>query len=256
MANPFGSNDETLTVNGQYSNAVNLIYAVIPRSATKFVEVVNGSVLQTTGVYDSDGYWYTGDNVRKSIEFDNTAGLRCGNTHTIITGWYRDSTAGTQDFEGRGGLRNTASSAGSFANMTVDGVTVQSRAVDNSFNTGPLGSITTTSNTVLAMVHKHNSAGPEQRGWRRVGGSNTNLTTTTATLTTTTADLFNKVGCRTASKWRFQYLFVYNAYLEDSVINDIMDTPANVITVGSGSTYAPTLFTSPRRHGFMAGSGY
>lgn len=256
MANPFGGSDETLTVNGQYSNAANLIYAVIPRSSSKFVEVVNASVINgLQGAYDADGYWYTGDNVRQSIEFTNPSGLRCGHTHTIISGWYRNSAAGNQDFEGRAGLRNSTSSAISSASMLTDGSSAYSRAIDNSFHLGPAGSITTTSNTVLAIAHKHNASGPEQRGWRRVGGSNTNLTTTTATLTTTSADLFDKVGARTASKWRFQYLFVYNVYLDDAVINDIMDTPANVITVGSGST-APTLLTKPRRHGFMAGSGY
>jgi len=65
------------------------------------------------------------------------------------------------------------------------------------------------------------------------------MTPTTATFGTGASNNFDKVGFRNTSRFRFQYLFVYNAYLSDQDIDSIIDRPDLVLSYQSGSTFIP-----------------
>jgi len=234
MANPFGGSDEALTVNQSHANYGNLIYAIIPRSASKVVEVINAQqITNLTGAYDADGYWHPNTTTLTAVEFTPT-GITCVSTKTVISGWFRDAGAALGDYASEAGFRNSATGvAYSRASISAAGDAASARTQDNSYVQGPTtGASAVTSNTTFAFAHGQDSAGPNQKSWKRVGGSNTAMTPTTATFGTGASNNFDKVGFRNTSRFRFQYLFVYNAYLSDQDIDSIIDSPGDVLTYG------------------------
>ena len=242
MANPFGGGDQTLSKNANHTNQANLVFAVIPRSASKVVEVINSlSNTGLTGAYDSDGYWHPNTTSRTTVEFDCGAGYTVTSSKTVISGWYYDSGTSSPDFASSAGIRNSvAGTPWCIVNIPTDGSTCISQSRDNNFLAGPTTPTTSvTSHTAFAFATAQNSSGPAQKGWKRVGGSNTTFTPTAVTFSTGVNDTFNKVGFRNSSRFRFGYLFVYNAALSDADINAIIDAPGSVLSYDAGSTFIP-----------------
>jgi hypothetical protein len=234
MANPFGSNDEALSKNTNHANQANLLYAVIPRSSSKVVEVVNsGSITGLTGAYNSDGYWHPNTTTRTDVVFTIAAPWPVGNNHTVITGWYRDMGAGSPTFAGTSGVYRDAQAAYSISTINTDGISITVGVRDNAYQLGPTGNMDNQGNTVFAVAHKNSTSGPVQSGYRRIGSTNTTFTSTALTMGTGTSDQVNRVGVKTASRFPFQYLFIYNTALSDADINSIIDSPGSVLSYSS-----------------------
>jgi hypothetical protein len=237
MANIFGANDEALLVNSNHPNAGDLLYAIIPRSTTKFVEVVSGysGTLGTAGAYDSDGYLTSTTTTRLLVEMSITSGpMRSGYAHTIITGWKRDMGQGAPAFTTTGGMRISTATAFSNANLAIDGTTGYSKVFDNASTSGPTGSVSLTGLTQFAFAHSQDPVAPAQIGYIRVDQANTNLTPTTATLTTGTNDRFDKVGFRTGSRYRCAFVFVFDVVVDPSIIDYTIDDPTLLISMQGG----------------------
>lgn len=248
MANLFGSADETLSKNTGHTNQANLIYAVIPRSTTKFVEVINGwTQTVTEGTYDADGFWYPGTTLTGPT-WTLSSTFPVGNSHTVISLWYRDTGAGNGSNGIQAGMYNVGGGvAYSEHFMALDGTSGLAKAQDNSYNAGPTSARDASGKTHIGMAHSHDSTIPAQVGFLRSwasnvwpnSGSNDNETSGSSTFGTTGNNLLDRLEMRTASKWRFRCMFIYNAALSTTDINAILDDPGAVLT------YSPSFI--PRR---------
>jgi len=227
MSNWFGTSDEPLYVNFSHAKAANLLYAVIPRSTTKAVEVVSGAVVTMSGgAYDAEGYWSSGITTRGQCEYTIVSGpMSSGYEHTVITAWVRDMGQGTPSATCHGGMRISTGSAFSYCSLTTDGLTGWSRVMDNSTASGPANNITMTGRTYFAFCHANFPTNTSQYGHIRFGTTNQNATNTALTFTTGTTDRFDRVGCRTASRYRWAYTMVWNVALGDTEMDAIMDDP-------------------------------
>jgi hypothetical protein len=249
MANPFGSNDEALSVNDQNQYSQNLVYAVIPRSASKVVEVINGgSITNLTGAYNADGYWHPNTTTRTDVVFTIASPWAVGTNHTVITGWYRDMGAGSPTFAATSGAYRDAQAAYTISTVNTDGISITVGVRDNAYQLGPTGNMDNQGNTVFAVAHKNSTSGPVQSGYRRVGSTNTTFTSTALTMGTGTSDQVNRVGVKTASRFPFQYLFIYDTALPDADINAIIDAPGSIILSYGGNSPRAMNLMNRRRH--------
>jgi len=235
MANPFGSNDEALSKNTNHANQANLIHAVIPRSAEKFVEVISASsITGLTGVYDADGFWHPNTTTRTDVQFTISTPWPVGNNHTVIAGWYRNTGAGAPTSAPNAGALKFGGTPLTISTLTSDGTQLSAFARDNSSQQGPGSYVSMSANGAFAVCHKNNTTGPVQSGYRRVGSTNTPLTDTALTLGTTSSHNVDRVGIKTASRYPFLYLFIYDAALSDEDINAIIVTPGDVLSYTAG----------------------
>jgi hypothetical protein len=240
MANPFGGSDETLSKNTGHTNQENLIYAVVPRTTSKIVEVIGGTNLSgvATGTYDSDGFWtpnsttvgaYSKAISARAINQDWTIILGCkgvnddvsiGSTHSYVGLCEVDTVPTATDAYCILKLDNQFRAISAVQwDTAAAGVNQQIYPVSNN---GPYGIVLAGRNSPAA-----------QKAWIRSAGSNIHTYTPTTTSLSGSRNM-NYLLFHTQNRWPLQYLFVYDAYLSDADINAIIDDPGAVISSASG----------------------
>lgn len=237
MANPFGGSDEPLTKNTGHANQANLIFAWIPRTTTKIVEVVNAATITPAGgTYDSDGFWLFNSTTRTDQAFTIASPLSPGNAFTIIT---------AAKFNG-GGDVNVAlgETVGLFANGNTQPrfyvrLDRYSRAV-NAFIRDAAGADANGLNASLPdpgadtfSAFVTGTVGAQSCAYR-LGGSTTSIGTDTEGGISTSDASLDRIGVQCGTKWFHQYVFVYNAVLSAGDRNAIMDNPGAVISQAGG----------------------
>ena len=232
MANPFGGSDQALSKNTGHTNQANLVYAMIPRSTTKWREVINGSdVTVAAGTYDADGYWYAGSSTRVDVGYTLGAELAPTATFTVITAALYRSGGDVSESTGHiAGLWDASDSLPLFC-VQMDRYARQARgrARDVGGSTsGVDGSWYNPGSDTFAFAHKQTSASTSSALYR-VASTTTAAGTGSAAGMNTTAAL-DRIGVRAGTKYAHQYVFVYNAVLSDADINAIIDDPGAVIT--------------------------
>jgi hypothetical protein len=245
MANPFGGSDQGLSKNTGHANQANLLFAMIPRSTTKWREVVNGAdVTVGAGNYDADGYWRAGSSTRVDVGYTIGSPPTPAATLTVIAGLKYNSAGDVSVSYGHAsGLYNSAETFSRF-HVQSDRYGQESRGQimnEVGAGTGLAGSWYNPGNDVFGFAIKR--SGGNVNGLYRVGstttaaGSDTGVPTTSEWANAT----LNRVGVRAGTKWQHQYVFVYNAALSDADINAIIDDPGAVITqAASGIDLAAT----------------
>jgi hypothetical protein len=242
MANPFGGSDQALSKNAGHANQASLLFAMIPRSTTKWREVVNGAdVTVGAGTYDADGYWYAGSSARVDVGYTIGAALAPTSAFTVICGnTYRSGgDVNTADGHIVGMWDNDASFARFHIQFDRYARQGRGRVSDiNGTGDGLNGSWHNPGADVFGFAMK--SSGSASSALYRVGS------TTTAAGTGNpggldTSIILDRVGVRAGTKFSHQYVFVYNAALSDADINAIIDDPGAVITqAASGIDLAAT----------------
>lgn len=243
MANPFGGSDEALTVNTGHTNYGDLLFAYIPRSTTKFVEVVNAAtVTPTAGNYDADGYWRASGTSTNTSFYTLGTARSAGLAHTLIVGLRYNSAGGGSGAIQFGLGDSTPSTSINCVQCRPDVYARQmnGRLCDNAgFDSGGIRSASYNPGAdTSAYALKSTSTGATVNAFTRVSGTNTaNGSDSTVNLSTTDNGL-TRLVVKTTNKWAFQYIFVYGAALSDANIDSIIDDPGSVISVASGGTGA------------------
>lgn len=241
MANPFGSSDESLSKNTGHTNQANLVYAMIPRGANKWREVINGADVTPTasGNYDSDGYWRSSNTTGNFAEYVIASPLNSGDPRTVITSVRYNSGGGGSGTNQHAGLWNdtgyTASSGLYFFRLQHYSREYQGRIFD-SVGSNAAGLVASNYNPgadTSGIFLRGNDATPLYEAYHRVTGSNTAMGSSTTTTISTSDAILNRVGVRVTNKWAVQFVFVYNTVLSDTDVNAIIDDPGSVITYTS-----------------------
>jgi len=243
MANPFGSADEVLSKNTGHTNQANLVFAMIPRGVNKWREVINGADVTPTasGNYDADGYWRSSNSTANFAEYVIGSPLNTGTARTLIMSVRYNSAGGGAGTNQHVGLWNntgyTASSglflirvqhySREYQGRVYDSVgSNASELVASNYNPG---------NDTSGVVLRGNDATPAYDAYHRVSTTNTSMGSSTVNTILTNDAILNRVGCRITDKWAVQYVFVYDAVLNDTDVNAIIDNPGGVISqAGSG----------------------
>lgn len=241
MANPFGSADEALTKNNGHTNAANLIFAWIPRSTTKIVEVVNAATINPAGGnYDADGYWRFNSTTRTEFAFTISPGKSPGNAFTVITSNRYNSGGDVSVALGHvAGMFATGSTTPRFfLRMDRYARSVNAFIRDNAGNdcNGLNSSLPDPGNDTFGAAVKGTSG--SQKAIYRVSGASTTIGTDTSALISTSDASLDRIGVLAGTKYAHQYVFVYNAALSDADINAIIDNPGGVINVASGGFFS------------------
>lgn len=257
MANPFGGSDEALSKNSGHTNQANLIYAVVPRTATKFREVIVGNdITVSSGTYDSDGY-YIAPSTTLAEYWHTIASRNINQPWTVILGIRRTATGadnGTVSDHMFFGLRKSTANVFPWnpqitirANKTYAAIAGQmldhTSAPALSNEPYPLYNVT----TVYGVAVKGD--GTNQSGFVRIAGTDRHFfpaTYSTATdtgyatvaLSTASASDLDRIYLGLASQWPFQYLFVYDAALSVANIRSIIDSPGDVLSMAGGDATA------------------
>lgn len=239
MANPFGGSDESLSKNTGHANQANLVYAWIPRSSTKIVEVINAQTINPAGGnYDADGYWRFNSTTRTENAFA-VSGESAGDARTVIVG-ARYNSAGDVNI-----------SIGEFAGLFKSGEATVNRflirlyryarnvnafVVDNGGGSaaGLNGSLPDPGDDTFGAAVKHNGTNAQSCLYR-VGSTTTQIGSDTFTGLSDSDNGLNRVGVWSGTKYAYQYIFVYNAALSDADINAIIDNPGGVISTGGAA---------------------
>jgi hypothetical protein len=241
MANPFGGSDEALTKNTGHTNQANLLFAMIPRSTTKWREVVNGAdVTVGAGNYDADGYWRNGSTALATVEYAMGTARAPQDAVTVIVGIKYRSAGGST-----GGIR---------AGLSNDAETFSRQClIFDEYNRQFMGSIRPFSGSSSNLEAAWNAPSADVFGAavKRNGSNAGNALYRVSTTTTqagsdslgsagdfATASL-NRVGVRVTDKYEFQYVLVYNVALSDADIAAIIDNPGAVISQVSAGHPTP-----------------
>jgi hypothetical protein len=238
MANPFSG---TITgKNTGHTNQANLLYAVIPRSTSSIVEVINSYTMSLAGAavgsYDSDGYLIGGDaGATTYIYKTGVAAFDFTSSFTIIAGIkYLGGGSGGDTY---GGIYHA--SDGSKRILLHPDVFAQRGRPD--VTDGSLQFLTAYSDFASAhtgMALK-STAGAQSSGYitgasSPPSGTYTSIGTDNETFNFT-ADMTQLTFATTAA-WGWQYLFVYNDDLSDADIEAIIENPGGVLSFSGGST--------------------
>jgi len=237
MANPFGAADEALSKNTGHTNQANLLYAFIPRSTTKIVEVINALTINPAGGnYDADGFWRFNSTTRTENAFTITA-RGAGDITTVIVG-VRYNAGGDVNI----GIGEFAGffQSGDATNNRFFGRFYRYARNANAFIKDAGGSDASGLNTTLpdpgadtfALAVKHNGSNA-QSAFSRHTATSTSIGTDSTTALSSDGGL-NRFGVWSGTKYAYQYIFAYNAYLSDADIEAIMDNPGSVIDVTGG----------------------
>lgn len=251
MANPFGSTDQTLSKNTGHTNQANLVRALIPRSASKWVEVISGSLptVPASGTYDSNGYFFGANGTRQLMTYTLPSSLNPSSTWTIIIGATYNSggSLGT----GSGVLHGLRDSVGGVAFFSLKlerysrGVTclhTDSNGVNSDINNASANP----GNDVFSASIS-NQAGNQKGFYKASGGSLTSIGTGTSTLGgSAVCDVFDLWY---ASLYGVQYAFLYDSYLSDANIESIMDDPGAVISYAASGSAALSGSAATGGHG-------
>jgi hypothetical protein len=258
MANPFGGSDEALSVVPGHTNAANLVYAMVPRTANKWREVVNAADVTPTasGNYDADGFWRSANTTFNVAAYTIGSPLNTGTARTMICAVRYNSGGGGSGGNPHAGCWNAVNfaTAGRFyLRMDIYAQQYQGHIMDDvgSSAVGLTSAQYNPGNTTSSIVIRGNSATPAQSAYHRVGSTNTSMGTETSSAIKQNDAYLDRVGCRTTNKWAVQFVFVYNAVLSDADVNAIMDNPAGVIA-GASSAVHPGLLM-PRFVNFQPG---
>jgi len=230
MANPFGSADEALSKNTGHANQANLVYAFIPRSTTKWREVITGTDITVgAGTYDADGYWYPSGT--SFVDVFMTIARSAGNLATVVCGSKYRSAGGGGGNSARFGMMDVAGNSRFAIRHEIYSRNVMGQIRDSSgTSTGLEASYTDPGADVFGAAVKQN--GTTQNALTRWGGTTTALPSGSSTGLSTTDNALIRAGVQTTNKWACQYVFVYDTNLSDANINSIIDTPSGVINVG------------------------
>lgn len=235
MANPFGSADETLSKNSGHTNAANLVRACIPRSSSKWVEVI-GDVPKTSlanGAYDADGYFYGTGTTREEVSWTISPVLNAGGNATLIVGLIHIATTGTQT-NGMGFV-DIDNSTGAQLRFIFDPYSRRIAAAHVDANSGTTG----INNAYLdpgavAFGAAIRTTAGDQRAFIRIDGSDTNIGTSTNSPTGAANCEYLQINYR--NNWKIQYMFVYDTNLSDTDIRSIIDNPGAVLTYTAASS--------------------
>jgi hypothetical protein len=234
MANPFGGSDQALSKNTGHAKQENLLFAMVPRSTTKWREVINAAdVTVGAGNYDADGYWRAGSSTRVDVGYTIGSPLAPNATLTVIAGLKYNSAGDVSVSYGHAsGLYNDAETFSRF-HVQCDRYGRDSRGqimTSSGAGTNLSAAWFNPGADVFAFAVKR--SGGSVNGLYRVGSTTTAAGSDTGVQTTNPWDVtsLNRVGVRAGTKWQHQYVFVYNAALSDSDINAIIDDPGAVIT--------------------------
>jgi hypothetical protein len=234
MANPFGGSDQALSKNTGHANQANLLFAMVPRSTTKWREVINAAdVTVGAGNYDADGYWRAGSSTRVDVGYTLGSPLAPNATLTIIAGVKYNSAGDVSVSYGHvAGLFDADNTFTRF-HVQLDRYNRDARGQimqNTGAGTNLAASWHSPGNDVFAFAVKR--SGGTVNGLYRVGSTTTAAGSDTGVPTDSTwasTDL-DRVGVRAGTKWQHQYVFVYNVALSDAEIDAIIDDPGAVLT--------------------------
>jgi hypothetical protein len=234
MANPFGSADQTLVKNTSHPNQLNLIRALVPRSTTKWVEVISASTptVPATGTYDADGYFFGANGTNAAIEYTLPANLSSAGTLTIIVG-LRYNSGGANSGGGQT-LGLVASTTGDFRfyadrySRRINASHYDSTAVSSGIN---FAWVQPSGNDFSGAVA---TTPGSQKAFCRVGATTTNTDPATSSSSLGGTASLNILRVDVATLYGIQYLFVYNDYLLTGDIETIMDAPGEVLSQAAG----------------------
>jgi hypothetical protein len=243
MANPFGGNDEALSANTGHAKYSNLKYALVPRSVSKWRDVLSSADLTPDvngGSYDADGYFFgpsstTNSTITKSI---SSSYLTSGGAKTIIVGFNYLGTPGGAAMNFYGLYSSSQGHVINFIEFDTFDDRVRRRCVDYNFNDANsafLGSVSTGS---FAVVQK--TVDGAQKNYLRRSTTNTGVGTDgTVSLGTGANDNLDRLRVVTYSRIGVQYIFVYDATLTDGECDGIIDSPGGVISYSGGGGGIP-----------------
>lgn len=237
MANPFGGSDEALALNTGHGSYGSLVLCIVPRTTTKFREVVNSADVTTgeTGTYDADGFWFGASSTRVASIYTIPTPFAAGSAHTVIYGLKRTGSSVTDAayvglYKDGGTTVRSLSSLGN--SSPPDQIYPQIRDAD--FDSGLSSFSTVTSSTnAFGGTHAHNGSNAQKFFTRFSSTNDATQSTSATTLDTDSSANLDRAGVYATSRWGFQYLFVYSAYLDDSVIEAIIDDPTTVVSAAS-----------------------
>jgi hypothetical protein len=231
MANPFGSADETLTKNTGHTNQANLIFAMIPRAANKWREVVTAVDVTpgSSGSYDADGYWRASGT--SFVDVLLTIAKSAGNAFTVIASSRYNSGGGGGGNACRFGMLDVAGNSRFCIRHDVYSRQASGQIRDGSgTSTGVESSYYDPGVDTFSFAAKNNGS-TAQAGLYRVSGTTT-AAGTGNTAMSTSDNALTRLGAQTTNKWACQYVFVYDASLSDADIEAIIDSPGGVISQG------------------------
>jgi hypothetical protein len=242
MANPFGGSDQALSKNTGHANQANLLFAMIPRSTTKWREVVNAAdVTVGAGNYDADGYWRAGSSTRVDVGYTIGSPLAPAATLTVIAG-IKYNAAGDVSVS-YGHVAGLWDDSNLFTRFHIQCDRYNRDARGHISDNGGVSTALTSSwynpgNDVSAFAVKR--SGGNVNALYRVGSTTTQAGSDTGVSTVDAWDDLDldRVGVRAGTKWAHQYVFVYNAALSDADIAAIIDDPGAVISQAGGGPNA------------------
>lgn len=234
MANPFGGSDQTLSKNGSHPQQGSLVGAMIPRSASKIVEVISSTTITpTTGTYNADGYFFGASGTNEAQTAVMSPSLQSAGSVTVIVGLLYNS-GGASSGLGQGfGL----TSSGSVAEVRLYGDRYSRRVNVSHYDPNSIAptmgnAFVSPSGDTFAAAYA-TSAGA-QKGFIRIGTTTTNTSPATSSDTLTGGADLNTFRITLATQYGFQYVFIYNAFLTTPQIEAIMDDPGSVLSQSGG----------------------
>jgi hypothetical protein len=237
MANPFGSADQTLSKNTGHTNQANLIRAMVPRSSSKWVEVISATAITdlTNGTYDADGY-FGGDSTRRDAQYQLPVNLSPVGGYTIIAGLLYNS-GGSADGDLYFGLRDSVGlTANCLIRCDIYNRRFNAYIYDSNSNSSSIVDLYCSpgGDAFGAAIQASSTA---QKSYARIGSTNYPTTPNSGTSSLGGSAVCNLFGLNYASIYKCQYLFLYDTMLSETDINDIIADPGAVLTQsGGGST--------------------
>jgi hypothetical protein len=237
MANPFSG---TITgKNTGHTNQANLLYALIPRSTSSVIEVINSGTASLSGnafgSYDADGYLIGGSTSSVSTAIYTVPTFDITSSFTIIAGFkYLGSGAGGAI---RAGITH-ASNPAIKLEITPDYANRRGRPDFSDGGAQFLPGYTTFGADHVGIAAK-STPGAQSSGYVEgssspPSGTYTSIGTDTDTFSTVASDL-TLLFFQGVSSWGWQYVFVYNDDLSDANIESIIEDPGSVLSFGGAS---------------------
>lgn len=229
MPNPFGGNDEVLAKNTSHPSQATLLYAFLPRTTTKWTEVITATDVTTAaGNYDADGYFFGANGTTVQVDL-TISSLHAAQTITFIAA-ARYNSGGAANPTQVMGLQSTTS-GNFYALLDRYNRRVQVQHYDsNSVTPGNNFSLIDPGNNDFSFSMRTEPG--NQRAMSRIGVTTSTIGNSTDTLTGSAT--LNKLRVSVATLYGLRYIFVYSNYLGDAAIEYIMDAPGEVLSQAAG----------------------
>jgi hypothetical protein len=234
MANPFGGSDQTLSANTGHTNYANLVRAFIPRSSSKWVEVLSATSVTglSSGSYDADGYFAGTDSTRRNAQYSLPANLNPSSGWTLIIGVKYNSAGGSAGGDTYVGILDSVGGTAQFRarldayNRRAMGYIVDSNSAQANTLAGTW--LSPGGDTFSCVVQGSSSA---QKAYTRIGSTNYPASPLTGTDSIGGSAVCDKLQVTYDSLWATQFVFLYNtATISETDINAIMAAPEQVVT--------------------------